>query len=1048
MRIVRAARLWFKGGSSDKLYEVDLVENDGLFGDARFLVNFRYGRRGSSLREGTKTTVPVTREAAEKVFDSVVVAKVNEGYRRTDQGAAAPSIATSPEAPAPEAVEGRGLKLLGRLEAHLRSPWPGPDRDRLLWRIGEVRLRAATPTLLTLAEKSGPEASYSLVFALARAAGAAAADRLKTIARSADSALVRDLAAFALVSPLMGDARETGALDSSLPRSVIEAGEARDADRIVGALADLAASAKGRSLDVGRSLVALARAAQGDAALNAALAAAVARLPARPPYLFGLRKLYKYAEMADDAALFGASAHRFETATPMYKTSRVYRGRVHVPELGTRLQLDEVRDRPDTQIGLADATLRYFKRRIWRTLRKRGELGDPTFAELATSYLLALQPADLSAPATWTHFVYGANGQWNREARSSGPLSKNWTASQLLQRNDRRSVARYGSLTFQERPSAPPGEGRPEAFPDLWNARPDLGLRLAAESPVWPAAMLGLRVLKAQPAFVSALASAEIGRLLASPHAEVAALAFSEARDRLATGTADDDLLAALLGADLVEARRLATERIEHDARLPWSGERLALAAITASHSDLAEPVARWSRERRLAPGLAEPLARAVVAWLLAVPAHPDAPAEAVIRAARSRLRLLWPDRTMPARPEDVRQLMAHPAPAIMAAGIDILGLSGTDPSTIADETWRALLGSSSEDVQEAALTLFGGLGDEDLSTHAPLVVAFATSSSSRLRQAARPLVARIAERDPALADRLAHDLIGTLFLSAPDEDYPADIIALLREAMPRQLAALDEATVWRMLQARAKGAQLLGADLLLGREPAAFSVRQIARLGNHAHLAVRQWAMAAYAAAPERFRAEAADAVLLVESEWPEVYDFARQQFETWPPEAWTPETLAVVTDSVKPPVLDFARHLLRSRLAPADAEAQLTRLLEHPAQAMHLLVTEMLTQEAAGSDAAFAKLLPLARIVMLQVLKGRVAKDRMAAFLTAEALRDRGRAERVAPLFADLTLSGTERDRAHAVLALRDIARAHPGIALPIASRPAPLRPTGRAA
>lgn len=402
----------------------------------------------------------------------------------------------------------------------------------------------------------------------------------------------------------------------------------------------------------------------------------------------------------------------------------------------------------------------------------------------------------------------------------------------------------------------------------------------------------------------------------------------------------------------------------------------------------------------------------------------------------------------MPVAPGDLGRLMAHPAPAVMAAGIDILGLSGADPATVSDETWRSLLGSPSEDVQEAALALFGGLSDEDLTTHAPLVVAFAASPSSRLRQAARPLVARIAERDPAFAEKLAHDLIGTLFLSAPDEDYPADIVALLREAMPRQLAALDEGTVWRLLQARAKGAQLLGANLLSNRSPDVFSVRQIARLGNHAHLAVRQWVMAAYTAAPQRFQAEAADAVLLVESEWPDVYDFARRQFDTWPPEAWTPETLAVVTDSVKPAVLDFARHLLRSRLSPTDAEAQLTRLLEHPAQSMHLLVTEMLTQEASRSDDAFAKLQPLARIVMLQVLRGRVAKDRMAAFLTSEALRDRDRAERVVPLLADLTLSGTERDRAQAVLSLRDIVLAHPGIPMPIARRAAPSRPTGRAA
>ncbi|GLS42352.1 hypothetical protein [Methylobacterium brachythecii] len=1044
MQIVRSARLWFKGGTSDKVYEVDLVENDGLVGDARYLVNFRYGRRGASLREGTKTTSPATRESAERTFDSVVVSKINEGYRRTDQAAAGTDDSSTPERSG-STVGGRERELIARLDAALRSPWPVENVDRLLWRIGEVRIRAATAGLLDLARKAGREASYSLVFALARAGGAEAAPALRTIAHTASSRLVGDLAGFALVSSLVGDAREIVGL--SVPDNLARASESRDVDAMVAALSELAAPRDAaRATDAGRALVALAQAAQSDAPLRDALAAVILRMPARPPYLIGLRKIYKYAEMADDAVLFAAVAHRFETATPMYRAGHAYRGQVYVPELRRRVNLAEVQGRDHAPVGLADATLHYFKRRIWRTLRKRGELGDPSFAELAAAYLLTLRESDLARPTTWTHFVKDAGGRWSREQRSSGPLAKNWTASQLLQRNDPRARARLSSLSFAELPSGAEAS-RPEAFSELWQTRPDLGLRLAGQSPIPPVGILGVRVLKANPDFIARLSSAQIGELLTSAHAEVLQLGFEEARNRLAGGAVDEDLLAMLLRADLVEARRLAADRISREPNLPWSGLTLAFAALTAFYADLDEPVLGWARERRLGKDVAKPLADEIVAWLLAKPGEPSDAEAAVIRTVRGRLRHLWADGGMPLGDSEMRRLLAHPAPAVVAAGIDLLGLSGIDPGTLPDGTWRELLGSPSEDVQEAALTLFGGLGDEDLARHAPLVLAFATSGSTRLRQAARPLVARIASREPAAADRLARELIDTLFATAPDDDYPADIVALLREAMPGQLAALDTGMVWRLLQARAKGAQLLGAELLGSRSPENFSVRQIARLGNHGHLSVRNWAMAAYEAAPQRFQAEAQDAVLLVESEWPEIYEFARKQFDSWPPEVWTPATLAVVTDSVKPEVLAFARHLLRSRLKPEDAEAQLTRLLEHPAQSMHLLVSEMLIGQAQ-SEAAFGKLMPLARIVMLQVLKGRVAKDRVAAFLKAEALRDRARAEAVLPLFSDLTLSGTERDRTQAVLTLRDITLAHPGLAasLPIGRRPAENRSTSR--
>lgn len=53
MKVVRSARLRLREGASDKIFEVDLVENDGLASPARFLVNVRHGRRGAVLREGT-----------------------------------------------------------------------------------------------------------------------------------------------------------------------------------------------------------------------------------------------------------------------------------------------------------------------------------------------------------------------------------------------------------------------------------------------------------------------------------------------------------------------------------------------------------------------------------------------------------------------------------------------------------------------------------------------------------------------------------------------------------------------------------------------------------------------------------------------------------------------------------------------------------------------------------------------------------------------------------------------------------------------------------
>jgi cellulose synthase operon protein C len=560
-------------------------------------------------------------------------------------------------------------------------------------------------------------------------------------------------------------------------------------------------------------------------------------------------------------------------------------------------------------------------------------------------------------------------------------------------------------------------------------------------------ARLGLRVLRADPQACAALTAAELGRLLAAPHGAVGSFAFAIAQARLAEGVADPArlaaLVAALLAAPLPEARALALRRLEAGTPACWSDPDLAAALLTSPEPDVQAAVPGLARAQALPAGLAAPLVARLVAWLRAMPHEPDAAATAAIRGLRAALPVLWPDRDLPLPPETAG-LIGHPAAAVAAAGLALLAQSGAGAAGLPPERWDALIGAESDDIRIAALVLLARLDDARLGPYAERVVAFASGPGSAVRQAARPLVGRLAAADPSLAPSLARALIGSLFRAAPDEAYAADVVALLREALPGECAALDDGTLWRLLQARADGARRLGAALLPDRGPDAFSVRQIARLGGHPHRSVRDWATAVFAADPARFQAAAAEAVLLVESDWPDTLAFARSLFEAWPDSVWTPAALAVVTDSVKPEVLAFARHLLRSRLRPEDTEAQVLRLLEHPAPAMHLLLTELLTEQAVASEAAFVRLIPLARIVMLQVLRGRVAKDRMAAFLRAEALRSRARAEALLPLFADLTLSGTARDRSAAILTLRDVAEAHPGLATPLVRRPPEARGT----
>ncbi|MEO6848018.1 MAG: WGR domain-containing protein, partial [Chthoniobacterales bacterium] len=73
--------LYYKEGASDKIYQANLeAKDDG------FIVTFAYGRRGSTLNTGAKTSNPVPYESAKKIFDKLIKDKTAKGYTPGEDG--------------------------------------------------------------------------------------------------------------------------------------------------------------------------------------------------------------------------------------------------------------------------------------------------------------------------------------------------------------------------------------------------------------------------------------------------------------------------------------------------------------------------------------------------------------------------------------------------------------------------------------------------------------------------------------------------------------------------------------------------------------------------------------------------------------------------------------------------------------------------------------------------------------------------------------------------------------------------------------------------
>lgn len=157
MKLIRRTTLRFQDGTSDKVYEVDIVEA----ADDSYLVNFRYGRSGKPLTEGSKTAAPVDSAKAKKVADSLLVSKMNKGYQvlmgynpvtgeTIGASVAAQPTATPRKGKKAQSRDQQILERLHKFAADDTITIDGYSLSRSVWKAGELRIPELAPALQTL----------------------------------------------------------------------------------------------------------------------------------------------------------------------------------------------------------------------------------------------------------------------------------------------------------------------------------------------------------------------------------------------------------------------------------------------------------------------------------------------------------------------------------------------------------------------------------------------------------------------------------------------------------------------------------------------------------------------------------------------------------------------------------------------------------------------------------------------------------------------------------------------------------------------------------
>lgn len=1047
MKLVKQTRLHFREGNSNKVYEADLCE----VGEGQYVVNFRYGKHGANLTEGTKTAAPLPLNKAQETFDKIIKEKVAKGYQDVSEGgeAADPLVFVRTGV----AEDDRKNATLWHLSLGVSNPVKQRTKrwniKRAIWRAGQLRLAEAVPHLLGLFGKGLANEvelyNYCILWALGRCAQAAPEHQAAAVAclqkYGADekaSSMVRNIANNGLSLLLQGEERATffAALAAGLPEAIGK--NIADGQKLTGIILSYIAerASQVHAVSFIYSLYLLSREHKH---LQAVVAAALDKMPMRANFFKHIRAIYKAAQQAEDFRIMGLVAAKIDTSRgngfKMHHRSNIG---------GQRVPNREAIRRVDSPVAYSTATAKSFRRHGLQLAKDVADNNNSSdFIRFATAYLLSFDDATAGYNDKKIYTVT----KWNYDYKtrkynttktyypqfSSAPVFGYllYSTHNTIKFNKNKLAWQFSSTDEKYDPNQDQkfAKLRRELKPEHWDAHPQALVHLIIEarcSYVFDFAMRAFEKNAEKDAFLAKFDLNLLLKMLDAPMEARAKFALTQIKARFKTSDISANHITRLFGNRHKFVREYALDCMAANAEAYFANTELIAQFMTGDDQTLrqwvgnswAKIIAVWGDEKR------QVFLTRIVAFLMQCNHRSDT------NRITHIIRLVGNDLGETLKTLNIKvitDLLGHVRAEISQFAAQIIKSQyESQPDRLAQETLNILLAHHDEGVANIGRELM-----RNIST--PAVVAQATYFVQLYLSHKNAAVAGLAKTmllDALLVHKdfgatLLNALLPALFRKEVREGQHYDIYKIFTEQLQNNLSSIDRDVIFRLLNSEHLYAQELAGQLIAKFvDMTTFSLRNIVRLANHKILNVRQIAWNAFNNQVPRIKYEAEEALRILDSDWEDSRSFARTYFRNhYTAENWTPQLLVSICDSVREDVQAFGTELLTKFFTPENGGEYLLQLSQHPRPRLQLYATNYLESYAAGKAETILKLEQYFITVLSQVNRGRIAKDRIFGFLHREGLKSEAVARLVADIIGRISATGLIQDRAQCIEIMRDL-------------------------
>ncbi|GAB2647878.1 hypothetical protein GCM10027035_46910 [Emticicia sediminis] len=1086
MKLIKQSRLFFKEGNSDKVYEIDLCEISGN----QYVVNFRFGKRSSVLKEGTKTTSPISLASAEQVFDSLEAEKRRKGYQSEEE-----MFQPLPEISILNSANLSDSAILKRLKATLdgtkvfKTEW---QISRVIWRAGELKLQEAVSFIIRLTDRGDEMQRYAALWALGRIGDASAERTLRVYySNQKYSDKTRRIAGEGLLQILRGEAKaeHLKRYIERLPETVKK--QLQKPNDLALTLNNLVFESQSSDYDF---LIDLYTISIDNQDIKKSLITVLRKIPFKAIYFRPVRHILKIAELRDDFEVLGLLSYRFERTLEMFKMPVGYYDvdenrefSVYISAINQSLKVKSELKKKNSKLAYSDRTRAYLIRKTLRQLKELGANQQPEYVKLALSILLSYDSViDYKNSYSTTEYKYGNNYSTWEHIRKTYPVysdavlmnlilygagdrlkftGKVWVNNEVevLNRSSNQNN-NWNRYTPTPNTTAPPLSAQNQEEGGILNRvfdsifslfsstknnneiiiEPSTNIEHTEPEKVSNAAELPVQVTekdntreelfpelwdKVPQAYIQILLKARVGLIHDFAIKNLQKHPDFEQIKTKIDFSLIEQLLASKYQVPALFALNLVKEKLQQSP-----DRSLILALLNSPLIDarslglkfIEEELGSYFEESAFLSNLLFSPYDDVRVWLKKVLYNNP------VNEVQQQL-LVGRSIVQLAKLNDNN----YENNAVIKDATNIILLHCSDAlSTINNQLIIDLLTSSIEATQVFAVKI---IILKNIQPSAEALCRLLSSSFVEVRKAGSELLTELkpkTEADSEYATLLVNYLVPLLMRKEPYEGLHQDISEILSNQLVEHLHTVNATTTIRLIHSNYRPAQDFGFVLLTKYiDPKQLSIRQIIDLANHEQIAYRQWTWNYYTQNIARIKFERDEAIRLLDAKWDDSRAFAINYFrEKFDADDWSPEVLVSIADSVRPDIETFGRELISRFFEEGQGEEYLLKLSQHPSIGVQLFATNYLERFASNNTEKLKNLDFYFRSALTKVNKGRNSKSRIFSFLHQEALKSADSAVIVANILRDVSATVSIEDKATCIGIMQNLQKQFGDLNLPI--------------